>query len=115
MDNFNDLTPAEAERLALLLEELGEVQQVVGKILRHGYESYSPFDPDKKTNRQMLEKELGDALHAINLLTKSHDVREDTVDHYVSVKSMTVRKWLHHQPKPKHDNGGGRDDTVNWR
>lgn len=34
---FNDLSNAELERLALLLEELGEAQQVIGKILRHGY------------------------------------------------------------------------------
>lgn len=33
-DHFNGLTPAEAERLALLLEELGEAQQAIGKILR---------------------------------------------------------------------------------
>jgi hypothetical protein len=37
--NFNGLAPAETERLALLLEELGEAQQAIGKILRHGYES----------------------------------------------------------------------------
>jgi hypothetical protein len=38
--SFNQLTDAEAERLALLAEECGEVVQVIGKILRHGYESY---------------------------------------------------------------------------
>ena len=36
---FNKLSAAEAERLALLLEELGEAQQAIGKILRHGYEN----------------------------------------------------------------------------
>lgn len=39
---FNALTPAEAERLFYLLEKLGEAQQAIGKILRHGYESYDP-------------------------------------------------------------------------
>ncbi len=48
---FNGLTDAQAERLALLLEELGEAQQAIGKILRHGYESMSPFDETKTTNR----------------------------------------------------------------
>ena len=38
----NGLNDAEAERLAILLEEFGEAQQAVGKILRHGYESYDP-------------------------------------------------------------------------
>lgn len=34
---FNQLTNAQAERLHILLEELGEAQQAIGKILRHGY------------------------------------------------------------------------------
>lgn len=34
--HFNNLTPGEAERLAMLAEECGEVIQAVGKILRHG-------------------------------------------------------------------------------
>jgi hypothetical protein len=55
MDHFNRLTPAEAERLALLLEELGEAQQIIGKILRHGYESYHPDDPET-TNRTLLAR-----------------------------------------------------------
>ncbi len=43
-DHFNRLTPAEAERLAMLAEEAAEVIQIVGKILRHGYASYHPDD-----------------------------------------------------------------------
>lgn len=35
----NKLNDAQSERLALLLEELGEAQQAIGKILRHGYQS----------------------------------------------------------------------------
>jgi len=58
-DHFNQLTPAEAERLAMLAEECAEVIQVVGKILRHGYESYHPETPDI-TNRELLGKELSD-------------------------------------------------------
>lgn len=43
-EHFNGLTPAEAERLAMLSEECGEVIQIIGKILRHGYDSYHPDD-----------------------------------------------------------------------
>jgi hypothetical protein len=53
---FNKLNPAEAERLSLLLEECGEVLQIIGKIQRHGYGS---------SNRSLLEKELGHIMHAI--------------------------------------------------
>lgn len=38
----NNLTPAEAECLAILIEECAEVQQIACKILRHGYDSCNP-------------------------------------------------------------------------
>lgn len=56
--HFNDLTPAEAERLAMLAEECGEVIQAVGKILRHGYESTHP--DGGPTNREALRREIVD-------------------------------------------------------
>ena len=62
-DHFNQLTPAQAERLAMLAEECAEVIQVVGKILRHGYDSHHPSDPST-TNRQLLEREIT-ALRAV--------------------------------------------------
>lgn len=58
-DHFNQLTPAEAERLAMLAEECGEVIQVVGKILRHGYASCHPANLTV-TNKELLVKELQD-------------------------------------------------------
>ena len=66
MKQFNGLTASEAERLFLLLEELGEVQQVIGKILRHGYESHHPNGGPN--NRTLLEMELEDVLAALHLL-----------------------------------------------
>ena len=60
-DHFNGLTPAQAERLAMLAEECGEVIQIIGKILRHGYESYHPNNPSV-TNRTLLGRELTDLI-----------------------------------------------------
>lgn len=57
MKNFNGLSPAETERLALLSEEMGEVQQAIGKILRHGYESIHP-DGGRRTVT-ILSESLG--------------------------------------------------------
>lgn len=62
MEHFNRLTPAEAERLALLAEECGEVIQAIGKVLRHGFESTHP--DGGPTNRESLERECGDVYHA---------------------------------------------------
>jgi hypothetical protein len=70
----NGLTDAEVERLAILSEELGEAQQCIGKILRHGYESYNPVVNTNLTNRRELEREIGDVQAAIDMLFAENDV-----------------------------------------
>ena len=95
---FNQLTDAEAERLALLSEELGEAQQAIGKILRHGYESRHPCGGP--TNREDLQAELGDVKAAILLLTRigdlsSHEILCDTLR-----KLDRVGQYMHHQQEP---------------
>ena len=57
-EHFNGLTEAEAELLAILSEECGEVVQMVGKVLRHGLESDYKA---KGKNRDLLQQEIGDA------------------------------------------------------
>lgn len=66
--HFNGLSPAQAERLAILMEECGEVVQIIGKILRHGYDSCSPFGASQETNRQALVRELFDIKAAAMLI-----------------------------------------------
>ena len=66
--HFNELTPAQAERLAILMEECGEVVQIIGKILRHGFESVSPYGHSSETNRQALIRELFDVKAAAMLI-----------------------------------------------
>lgn len=95
MEHFNGLTPAQAERLALLLEEMGEAQQIIGKILRHGYESNRP--DGWKTNRELLEKELGDVRHSMIRLCESGDLSKDKIHKHAESKRLTVAMWLHHQ------------------
>lgn len=102
MSNFNKLTPAETERLAVLLEELGEAQQMVGKILRHGFESVNPDRPDEDTNRARLENELGDVLVAIDFLVDYGDILQWRLDDRKRVKHHKIWDWLHHQdPRTK--------------
>lgn len=98
---FNQLTAAEAERLALLLEEMGEAQHVIGKILRHGYESYSPLDANEQTNRSLLEDEIGDVMHAIRRMADARDLDAESIESAETRKADRVEQYLHHQRKRK--------------
>jgi len=95
--HFNQLTPAQAERLAILLEELGEAQQAIGKILRHGYDSVNPLVLGSPTNRKNLEKELGDVQCAIDRLCQARDIRRGAVNTWASKKQLLATPYLHHQ------------------
>ena len=97
MDHFNRLTPAEAERLALLAEELGECTQAIGKILRHGYESRHPNGGP--TNRESLEREVADVRVAVALLISSRDLNINSVGAQEIIKRTSVGQYLHHQPR----------------
>lgn len=91
----NGLTPAQAERLALLLEEMGEAQQVIGKILRHGYESTHP--DGGPTNRSLLETEIGHVEHAIFRMHEAEDIDPLAVLDSVDEKAKKIGRYLHHQ------------------
>lgn len=94
--NINNLSPAEAERLALLAEECGEVIQVVGKILRHGYDSANPLIDDSPTNRQELEKELADVELVMTMMKIRKDVNRDAMHARAKQKAKKIVRWLHY-------------------
>ncbi len=93
----NNLTDKQMEQLFCLSEECGEVIQAVSKILRHGYEEFSPFDETKTTNRKNLEKELGDLYHWINELYSSEDIDSINVSEAREIKEISCKPYLHHQ------------------
>lgn len=95
---FSGLSPAEVERLALLAEEMGEAIQVVGKVLRHGYESHNPNDPAHTTNRQLLMHELGDVRHSVERMCDADDVSKQIIGVRAHMKGKRVQQYLHHQP-----------------
>lgn len=74
MNNRNNLTGAQLERLSWLMEELGEAIQCIGKIMRHGYDSKDPSNPNHKGNKDDLERELSDVYAAITLLSNHGDL-----------------------------------------
>lgn len=96
--NVNKLTEAQIERLALLVEECGEVIQIACKVLRHGYFSDDPTREDSNCNLDLLEKELGDVYCAIALMMHAGDINPQHVANHQDHKAKRVVRWLHHQP-----------------
>jgi NTP pyrophosphatase (non-canonical NTP hydrolase) len=98
-EHFNELTPAEAERLACLAEECGEVVQAVGIILRHGFESRNPkgSDDGDPTNRETLERECGDILATLDLLGAARDINTEAMESARTKKHQSRKAYFHHQ------------------
>lgn len=95
MDHFNKLTPAQAERLAMLAEECGEVVQMVGKILRHGLDSFNPAEP-AISNRLLLTRELVDLEAVIRALVASGDIYDPRGQDVRGAWQKKLR-FAHHQ------------------
>jgi len=102
-EHFNGLTEAEQERLAILIEECGEAIQAACKVLRHGYQSRNPKwiasaeHPHPETNRQELERELGDLSHAVVRMVNSGDVSRQVIEERRRSKPVRMLPYLHHQ------------------
>lgn len=96
MKYYNNLNPAELERISLLVEELGEAIQAAGKVLRHGYAEYHPDVPET-TNRVDLAKELGHVWCAMQLMVEQQDISVLQIEFSRAAKHESVKKWLHHQ------------------
>lgn len=94
----NHLSDSEAERLAILSEECGEVIQAVSKILRHGYGSHNPrLPPGSMDNRDMLEKEIGDVRWIVSLMIAAKDIDDGEIKLCAAFKADNARAYLHHQ------------------
>lgn len=113
-DHFNQLTEAEAELLACLSEECGEVVQVIGKILRHGYDSYNPNDPDEIPNLNLLEMELGHVLAIVELMTKEpqrnlafNPLEMRAIQKSKRSKLKSIKTYLASSMETATTNGGG--------
>jgi NTP pyrophosphatase (non-canonical NTP hydrolase) len=88
----SNLTLSQIERLALLAEECGEVVQVVGKIMRFGFDGTH----NQHSNRERLEVELGDLQVAIDMLAQANDIDLTNVqDHAVAKFSRIGQHLLH--------------------
>jgi NTP pyrophosphatase (non-canonical NTP hydrolase) len=94
----NKLSEAELERLAMLAEECGEVVQMVGKVIRHGYQSSHP--DGGLWNRALLHKELADVIAVYELMVENCDFPMEKLTALVAKKRESMKKWCHHQTFP---------------
>lgn len=95
---FNGLTPAQAERLAMLAEECAEVVAAVSKILRHGYGSCNPNRPIGPNNRAILEREIGDVRAIVLLMAEARDVSDALIRYASGKKLEELPQYTYHQP-----------------
>lgn len=92
--HFNRLSPAEAEALALLSEECGELVQAIGKIQRHGLWSEHP--ESGIPNQHTLTREIGDVMAALRICEVQRLIEWSGVIGARDRKMMMVRQYLHH-------------------
>lgn len=97
-DHFNKLRPDQLEALALLAEECAEVQQVIGKILRHGLHSHHP--DGGPNNQGLLEDECGDLLAALHIAESVGIVFTAHMRIARDGKLQRVGRYLHHVKMP---------------
>jgi NTP pyrophosphatase (non-canonical NTP hydrolase) len=96
MKHFNGLTPAEAERLAILAEECGEIVQIVMKALRHGLDFHHPDTGE--TNRLAIAREIGDLNAIVWRLVSAGDLDSGIMADSAESKNAKLPRWTHHQP-----------------
>lgn len=94
---FNRLTPAQAERLSILVEECAEVIQIIGKIGRHGYSTTDGNTGIVYDNRALLEMEVGHLRNILACMDARGDIDEEKVLEAAIAKANTWRRYLHHQ------------------
>ena len=93
MDGHSTLSAAEAERLAMLIDECGEVIQAATKILRHGFESYHPDDPTT-SNRDLLTNEMADLFAVYEMMDADFARIDAAAQETAFAKKM---RYAHHQ------------------
>lgn len=99
MAEHNNLTASQEELLLKLIEESSEVIKEACKTLHYGYESCNPFDPTRETNRDKIEKEIGDLMNIVELIQGQNDLSSENIRIRKESKKQEIYKWLLHQDK----------------
>ena len=73
----------------ILQEECAEVTQAVSKVFRFGFDS----EHQGKTNKEMLEEEIGDLLCMIDILIEQCVINDEEVNIARKNKREKLKKW----------------------
>jgi hypothetical protein len=89
-----DATEAQViEVLDLLQEECAEIVQIISKIRRFGWRSHHPGDPDKRTNHQLFNDEVGDFETLKNYLIEAQILDPIHLGQRIKFKKEKLRKY----------------------
>lgn len=87
------MSQLEATALVHLTEECCETGQIVQKIHRFGMAEYNGDDPNKTTNRELLEREVGHVLCMVEVLTHLGVLRPEKLAAGIRMKHEKLRKF----------------------
>lgn len=77
------------EAMLILQEECSEVTQAVSKVFRFGFDS----EYEGKTNKEMLEEEIGDLECMIDILIEKCVISDSNVARARQKKREKLKKW----------------------
>ena len=77
------------ESMLILQEECSEVTQAVSKVFRFGFDS----EYQGKTNKDMLEEEIGDLLCMIDILVEKCVISDTNIAQARQKKREKLKKW----------------------
>ena len=80
------------ELLVILSEECAEVSQAAAKCVRFGMASTHPDSPE--SNQLRLEKEIGDLMAMVRLLTEESNLNMDNIIAAADTKLVKVEKFM---------------------
>lgn len=94
------MDPSQIERLAILGEECGEVQQMVGKSIRFGTDTIRASRGT--TNAHQLAVELADIFIAVMLMIEAEDIKISDIEQAIQAKLTRMdQKPLFQHPQPQ--------------
>lgn len=92
-EDLERLYPDLEKNLNNLVEECAEVIVEARKCDRFGLENFHPDDPNKITNKERLENELGDLFAMIGILTANKTVKTFNIFSRADIKQGEMLEW----------------------